>query len=373
MRVLFLTRSFYPHVGGVETHIREVGKRLVTLGHEVIIITEERSSNSEDQGAKKAGNLDSLKIYRIPIAVSEKQKKYTIWRWLWQHKSLLEEADVIHCHDVFYWYLPFRFRYPFKKVYTTFHGYETVFPPRKEAIRMRKISEKLSHGNICVGDFIKKWYGTVPTYTTYGGVSTNEDYSSSDRPMDENREVLRQAQDTFSSRLRSNNKLPSKFHVLFIGRIEEDTGVAEYVKFLELLQRNKINFSFIAIGEGSLKSSFKSFGETVGFVGNPSQYIERSDIVFASSYLSMLEALVHKKLVIAFYANPLKRDYLLMSPFADYIIAEMNPEEAFKKLKYFTLNPNRLKKMITDGSHWAEEQTWDQVTELYLKLWNRKR
>lgn len=349
MKVLFFTRSFYPHIGGVETHVREVGKRLVELGHSVTIVTEEQFSTSEEISAKLTGNLDGIKIYRIPIAVSEKQKKYTIWRWLWEHKVLLEEADVIHAHDVFFWYLPFRFRYPFKKVYTTFHGYETVFPPQKNAIRLRKLSEKLSAGNICVGDFIKKWYGTHPTFVTYGGVAKSE-------PAHSEWHI-------------ANRKL----RISFMGRIEKDTGVAEYVNFLALLHKNKVDFSFTAIGEGSLKERFREFGETVGLVEKPELYLKRSDIIFASSYLSMLQALVHKKLIIAFYDNPLKKDYLLMSPFADYIIAEATPEEAFKKLKHFILNPNRLKKMITEGSEWAGEQTWEQVTDLYLKLWTKKR
>jgi len=71
---------------------------------------------------------------------------------------LIQEADIVHCHDVFFWYLPFRFLYPKKKVFTTFHGWEGIFPPKWQAKVIRNISEKLSFGNICVGDFIRKWY-----------------------------------------------------------------------------------------------------------------------------------------------------------------------------------------------------------------------
>ena len=64
--------------------------------------------------------------------------------------------------------LPFRFLCPTKKVYTTFHGYEGNSIPTKKAILMHKISEKLSNGNICIGDFLEKWYGTKATYISYG-------------------------------------------------------------------------------------------------------------------------------------------------------------------------------------------------------------
>src|SRR5207237_10432020 len=88
---------------------------------------------------------------------------------MWRFRSLIQEADVVHCHDVFFWYLPFRFLYPQNSVYTTFHGYES-YPIRKGAIWMRIISEKLSWGNICFGDFITKWYVTEPTVVSFAAV-----------------------------------------------------------------------------------------------------------------------------------------------------------------------------------------------------------
>ena len=88
---------------------------------------------------------------------------------MWQNRSLIKEADVIHAHDVYFWYFPFRFLFPFKKSFVTFHGYES-YPIRKKAIMVRKLSEYLANGNIIVGDFIKKWYGTTPNYVIYGGV-----------------------------------------------------------------------------------------------------------------------------------------------------------------------------------------------------------
>ena len=41
MTFLFLSRRFYPQIGGVETHILEIGKRLVKNGHDVIVVSED--------------------------------------------------------------------------------------------------------------------------------------------------------------------------------------------------------------------------------------------------------------------------------------------------------------------------------------------
>ncbi|MBI4091770.1 MAG: glycosyltransferase family 4 protein, partial [Candidatus Levybacteria bacterium] len=192
MNVLFLTRRFYPDIGGVEKHVLEVSKELVKRGHEVTVITENSFSlklrgvntyHSEDQSdtysinSNKAvksiqidhSELKKIKVLRLNFGKENSFKKFRVWLRLLRHTDTIKKSSVVHCHDVFFWYLPFRFLFPFKKVFTTFHGYETIFPPSTKARLLRKISEKLSYGNICIGDFIKKWYGTKPDYVTYGG------------------------------------------------------------------------------------------------------------------------------------------------------------------------------------------------------------
>ena len=175
VNILFFSRLFHPHIGGVEKHVLEVAKRLVAKGNKVVVITEEL--RTEDipvylQSKKKIPRheiVNSIEIYRVPVGKDNWFKKFRIWKCLWDNKKLIEESDIIHCHDVFFWYLPFRFLFFKKPVYTTFHGYES-YPLKSKFIVVHKISERLSRGNICIGDFIKKWYGTKPDYVTYGAV-----------------------------------------------------------------------------------------------------------------------------------------------------------------------------------------------------------
>ncbi len=175
VNILFLSRLFYPHIGGVEKHALEVSKRLIAKGYNVTIVTEEISTKDIpvyfQSGRKipKRENINSIEIYRISAGANNWFRKFRIWRELWKLRKLIETSDIIHCHDVFFWYLPFRFLFPFKKIFMTFHGYES-YPVSKKEILIRKISENLSLGNICIGDFITKWYGTKPTYVTYGAV-----------------------------------------------------------------------------------------------------------------------------------------------------------------------------------------------------------
>lgn len=348
MKILFFTRRYSPDIGGVETHVREVSKRLSNLGHSVTIVTEMPSGNLQSLSAKVTDSYTNATVYRIPISTSEKRKKFIIWNWLRKHKDLIKEADIIHVHDVFFWYLPFRFRYPNKLIFTTFHGYETVFPPKQSAILHRRLAAQLSHGNINVGDYIRKWYGTHATYVTYGGVS-----------LDEKLEI-------------TSEKKRDKLRIVFVGRIEKDNSVEKYSALLDLLKLHRISFTFTAIGDGSQSDLFKKHGNITGFQKDISEEIDKADVFFASSYLSMLNAAIRKKLIISFYDNPLKQDYLEVSPFARFSIIETSPTAAYNDLKLFILNPNRLKKTLEIGYEWARTQTWDEVVKLYLKLWKKK-
>jgi len=86
-----------------------------------------------------------------------------------------------------------------KKFLTTFHGYEGNKIPNVKAKIMHKLAEKLSKGNICVGDFLQKWYGTKPTFVTYGAIDKKD--------------------------INTKSKDVKKNSVIFLGRLEEETGI----------------------------------------------------------------------------------------------------------------------------------------------------
>lgn len=353
MTILFFSRLFYPHGGGVETHVREIGKRLVKMGHKVTVVTEtplpsaahNTSYHSNSESAKMTGEIDGVRIVRVNGGKEGFWKKFRIWFWLFKHRSLIASADIVHAHDVFFWYLPFRFLYTNKPVYTTFHGYETKFPPAKKAVLIRMISEKLSFGNICVGGFISKWYGTSPTYTTYGGtvVLSSKYY------------VLREKKD-------------SKLKILFIGRLEEDIGIGLYLQAIRKLKEKKdIEVTFL--GEGSFKKEASKYGEVIANYSNDTNYyselLQKVDVVFASSYLSILSAMSAKKPVIAVYTNKLKKDYLVMTPFAEFIAVVDSADKIMNEVE----NLGEKHTKADQAYNWVKEQTWEKVVEMYLRLW----
>ncbi len=338
MTVLFFARLFYPHIGGVEKHVLEVGRRLVKKGHKVTVITENYQSLSA------IDNIEGIKIIRVKVGSNEMLKKFRIWLALVKHIYLIKNADIIHCHDIFFWYLPFKLIFPTKKVYTTFHGYEGNKIPGIKAKFMHKIAEKFSNGNICIGNFYKKWYGTKATYISYGAVD---------------KKLIEQGK---------NPTKPVK-DAMFLGRLEDETGIMEYLKAVK-----ELNISLDVFGDGSLEKSSRAFVvknklnvNFKGFVSNATDFIKDYKYVFVSRYLGILEAMALKKPVFAVYNNQIKKDYLEFTPFAPYISISKDGEMIYKEIKNY--NKVKFDSKVNKAYEWVRNQTWENMTNLYLRLW----
>lgn len=359
MKVLFLSRLFYPHIGGVEKHIYETSKILVSKGHKVIVISETPPESHSDSyqsipsSATPVGKLKNLESYNINPGKDDRFKKFRIWKELWKYRALIGSADLVHCHDVFFWYLPFRFLFPSKKVYTTFHGYEGNNIPNKRAIFMHKLAEKLSNGNICVGDFLKKWYGTKPTFITYGAV----DFQKIKKYINEN-----------------NNMKKTNGKIIFFGRLENETGIMKYMEALKILKEKGVNLELDVYGEGSLKEAVERYKKVnnlkinlKGFIMNIESVLNNYEYIFCSRYLSILESMAFKKPIFAEYNNAIKKDYLQMTPFAKFISISKDANEIAEDVKEYFVGQKKLN--VDNAYNWVKTETWDKMADIYLGLW----
>lgn len=344
MTILFLARRFYPEIGGVEKHVMEIAKKFIKKGYKVAVITECSKKHHKIRSGQNCDEfeIEGISVHAIPAGGEDWFKKFRIWMELWKLRKLIKEADIVHCHDVFFWYLPFRFIYRNKPVLTTFHGYES-FPISRKAILIRKVSEKLSFGNICIGDFIKKWYGTKPDFVSYGAVEIPK--------------IKSQKPDTNSA--------------VFIGRLDEQTGILIYNEAFEKLKKKYPEFEFLIVGDGHYKDLLNKKAKVIGFQKNPEKYFQSYRFAFVSRYLSILEAMAAKRLVFAVYDNPVKEDYLKMAPFAKFIIIENNADRLIYQTEKFINNPQIERQMVDKAYEWVKKQTWQEITKAYAKLWKK--
>lgn len=357
--VVFLSRLYYPHVGGVEKHVEKLSDALVAKGYKVTIITEMYRKNLKTKELYRG-----VSIVRISVSKSEFFKKFSVWFNLLKYLPLLIKADVIHCHDVFFWMLPYRLVFPLKKMYTTFHGYEGNSIPSWRAIFMHRVSAALSNGNLCIGSFYKKWYGTTASQTSYGAVELLAKKSGIGYALEKN---------VKKGNLNQTRKV---FNILYIGRLVEEAGILVYLESLKQLNNKNTLLRLFVLGNGVLLKFCEQFAKKnkinahfEGFESNADKYISNFDVCFVSRYLSILEALAQAKPVFAVYNNEIKKDYLVKTPFSRFITISGSADDLTKELLNYRKNPAKYLKITNMGYEWAKTQTWEVMTKKYIRLW----
>lgn len=328
-----MCRLYKPHVGGVEKHVEEISK-ILSADNSIQIITEQSDSTLPIHQ-----NYPESEVFRIPIgSVGEKHKKWVIWKWVWKNRRLFYQVDLIHIHDVFFWLLPILLLITKPKLYVTFHGYEGDNPPGLKAILWHKIAEWITWGNICIGNFHRKWYHTNPTIVSFGAVSLPA-----------------------TSKFKSNSK-----KAIYIGRLAKDTGIIEYLKAAKALKLEVDIF-----GDGPLRTEVAEYISTHhlkarlhGLVPGASAKLPNYQIAFVSRYLTILEALVYRIPVIAQYNNSIKYDYLSDSPFRGFISIVSDSKQIIDAYRQIS------KIKLQSGYNWVRNQTWQKMAQNYLRLWS---
>jgi glycosyltransferase involved in cell wall biosynthesis len=329
MKILFFSRLFHPHIGGIERHLEEVSLKLISKGHEVTILTTKYDERLKDEEIYK-----NIKVIRF----SQPKIKFIgllyTWYWLIQNRIIIKNYDIVHIHDVFIWYWPFRLLFS-KKVFITFHGQWGHYPLSLSDVIQKKIGQKLSSGNICIGEYIPKHYGIKADLINYGATKAEKKVGK----KDDNR-------------------------IMYIGRLDKELTLQNVLRVLKSLTEHEIDFC----GDGEMKGECGKVGKVHGFV-DPERYYTKAKYCFASGYLTILESLASKCLTFVVYDHPLKRDYYSLAPFSKFIVIGKDSNDLLKKFRYYENNPEKAKNMIVKGYNWVINQTWDKMTNDYLRLW----
>lgn len=335
MKVLFLSRLFYPHVGGIELHIEKLSAQLIKNNIEVTVLTTAHESNLATQET-----WNNINIIRIPYNIEPNKKQ--LWKWIIDHNNLFQSFDIIHAHDVVWWLWPLLLIGQVT-VYTTFHGYEGRNPPKLSQKIHRKLAEIVSQKSICVGAFMKKWYWAHPNIVTYG------------------------ATDIVFEKAKNFNKNSA----IFLGRLNHDTGILEYLEILIQLKKDNINITLDIFGDGPLLKQAQKIVQKNdlnvtfnGFIPHAYKKIADYEWAFVSRYLAILEAMKAKRKIVAHYNNQIKHDYLRCHPQADLMHIFNDPEVASQ---YILQNDDQLN--LEEAYQWASKQTWNHLSNQYIQLW----
>jgi len=345
MNILFIAPNYLPHIGGVEKHLMNVSTEILKDGHSITIVV-----MKVDPGYQDYEKNGALEIVRLLKSETRFVNRINIIKYMFLNFKKLMKFDVIHFHDYgTFWSFGLPVWLPLKligkKMFVTFHGWEGVFPPLKRVIVKRKITEKLTDGNMCIGHFIEKWYGTHADVISYGGVHLVSDLS-------QNREM----------------------YWLYIGRIANDTGIWDYIKAWEVFVKEYPNEQLVICGDGILRKEIEKYIAThkidnvqfQGFVADVERYIQDAKAVFTTGYLGILEAFSYKKSVLSTYDNALKKDYLEMMPNYQTMLWAVHGEDEVLEAMDEIMHNNKKKER---GYQYACKNSWRKVAEEYYRLW----
>lgn len=341
--VLMMTQRYKPHIGGVERHIEQLSHYLREKDYNVTVLT-----TRDDNSIPECETDGSATIIRFPSAIQ--RDPFRLTRWFSTKKQVLRNHQVLHCHDflpILLWTPPFRTALPGRPVFATYHGYERDPVPPEFRI-LRKVSERLVKGSICIGSFIREVYGTHCSQSPLGAVR-----STTERATGHN-------------------------HAVYVGRLEEDTPILPYIHALEhLTDRYNMHFTLTACGDGTLKEELEEYTSAkgiaarfLGSVADPTECYLQAEIALAGGFLSILEAMSYGLPVVAYSGTTLKNQYYRSVLDAGGRISIQCSAEGVAREIWRLKTSRALYESVSEQAvDFAEENDWERLAGLYVKLW----
>lgn len=352
MRVLMIAERLPPAIGGVERHVLGLTGELTRRGHQVTLV-----GPAHVPGLPAEEHRAGVRIRRLPHVPHPRLRYLLAWRWWVRHKALLAEADVIHFHGVYpllHWFGPAHLLCVGRPLYLTYHGYGMRFPIPVRPRLYHWLAARRVRGSICIGHFLVKWFRLRPDAVSYGAVTPPA----------------------------AVPPLPPTPAALFLGRLDEDTGLDIYLRGLGLLaRRHGRPLPLTVCGDGPGRPALMRLAQAegveatfLGFQPDPAPHLARASLVLTSGYLAMLEAMAHRRPVFSVYHSPVKADYLRLVPGAEtlFTIAD-SPDHLAERLRALLAGIEDPGPRLERAAAFAARHTWAALADAYLALWTPAR
>lgn len=240
MKIAQICPRYFPDIGGVETHVKEISERLVLAGHKVEVIT-------TDSGGKlnKRDMINGVKVTRFRSFAPGNAYYFSPQIYFYLKK---QNYDVIHAHS--YHALPAFFAAISKcdgKFVFTPHYHRSGHTAFRNLLHkpyrfFGKLIFSRAETVICVSEFEKKlieydFKVEGKTVKIPNGINLKE-FEHLNRQQNTNEEKI----------------------LLYVGRLEEYKGVQYIVQSLPDLQE----FRLRVVGKGSYEEELRNMAERLG-------------------------------------------------------------------------------------------------------------
>ncbi len=370
MRIAQVCSYFEPHVGGVETHVRELSRALAKRGHDVTVVA------SESDGAAARAEFGDLKVIRVPPATT------------WFHSPSMPGAedvvadgrfDLVHSHS----------------------------PPPLASWRAARVSRRVKIPHVMTfhcdpeipGAFgrlvVEAWRLTLGRATlrrTDHLISTTASYASTSRTIwNYTPSVIPNAVDPAFFRPgapapRVAGKLPgtSGFRILYVGRLVDHKGLEQLIDAMAFLRPPA---QLIIVGGGPIQSALEAraaaspANERITFMGRvpledlPEVY--RACDVFALPSVSRLEAFSIVALEAMASALPVVASDIpgvrevVSEGTEGYLANPLDPQSFASRIDAVLQDPLAAARMGRNGrARVLHEFTWEHIAERVEQVYN---
>ncbi len=251
-KVCFVNAFFYPTIGGVETHIQNVGKELIKLGYDVEVFTSDMDRDKKIE--ENDGEIEGIKIRRF-------KSKFKISFAEMFMPSLFKgikksDADIFHVHGYRHLY-NFIFLFTKKPIFLTPHW------PIYRGQRTKKIQLLVDFVDFFLGKYIFSHFSKVcvvtdlesPWVETFGVKKENIILTPNCIPL-----YYFNKYNGKNFRKKYNLK-PKDIAVISVSRIHQSKGIDQLVKVAKFFPQIK----FIILGkDGGFKSELEKLINELG-------------------------------------------------------------------------------------------------------------
>ncbi len=349
MKITFFVHRYWPSVGGVEKYVHELAKALLALGHEVSVVAGATQERLPDHSV-----FEGVKVHRFPALRSPLRCRL----WLWRNYRLFTQADVIHVSNTHMLEYLWRMMWPAldrRKVFLTRHGMSYRYPvpemDKQRAVQSLRHCAGVAHD----GAFIEKWLGVKPDICPPQGLFPR----AAELPA---------------------VPAPPPTSAVFIGRLEEDSGIRIYLDGVRLLHdRHQGAFTLHVYGDGPLGPALRAQMQRDrlrvvfhGRVADAQRHLVDGAFAFLDGRMAIQEAFARRRPVVAAYATPLKKDYVGGEYFSPYLVPVGSGAELAERVTYLASHPNELRDQTERAYAFACTLSWERTAEEYLDFWRSR-
>lgn len=344
--ILFFVKRFHPSIGGVERYVGALGEALAADGREVSVVTSDESGRLPRR--ERVGAID---VYRFPSARSPLRA----WARLVRLVPLFRAADVVHVSDVEmleYYHRMIGWLVGPRALTLTRHGISARDPvPDAERLRSRRAREWVD-ALFDDGYFIEKRLGTQPDAVPDQGLAPTADQIEQ-KPE------------------------PRPESAIFIGRLDTDTGIDIYLDTLAALRdRHAVHLRLTVYAAGPLEAAMRARAvrQRLAVTWNPPHPDARERIgdhalAFVSGRMAIHEAMARRRVVVAAYVDPIKRDYVCGEPFSPHIVSGCRAEQLAEAVAGLIVGHAERARLVERAFAHVRTLSWAATAETYLSQW----